>query len=414
MIGTPQVAGFCRFRSAWNQVRSRAVLSRQNFLRKAVVVHAGGEGNQWGYLYGNSKRNITGLLFATAFGITAQKNTTCESADDAQQRSSQKIARTAVLVRMHDPSEATLERLSAWVEDLCKHDDVDLWVSVDVTWKHFRARERIEAAIQTWPVKMQNAVGLHFYDRNDLLNEYPALIEVWKSIWLPCIPGGGTYLGAPMSLRDFGWGFHPESINVWFQKCISKKLKGIHQAPRDIYDFVWVLEDDVGFSDGLYSFVKHYVSDSADLVTGHGFTGHETAENGFGRPQPQIPGDWRWDKREWYGTKGWCWYHVRSSNFRERIEKLGAVQLASPEHAQRFSRNMLDELHNWGKADAIAWSEMSTPTICKAISTLRCRHLDSQTIGVPYSFKGRISREDWAAILNDPAQKGKIFHALKF
>ena len=310
----------------------------------------------------------------------------------------------AVLVRMQNPQESALERLRDWAEDLQYSKAADLWVSVDTTWRHIHAKERIERAVASWPEGLATSVQFHFYDRADLLQTYPVLVELLQSIAFPVIPGGGEYLGGVFGLRDVGWGFHVEAINLWYQQLAGRvSATGTSPSPCRIYSFVWVFEDDVGFSGKLSVLLQWYADDASDLIT-----------KNYTNPKPRIPTDWRWPSNASYSPDGWCWYYTNSTCFRERLERFGAVRKASAEHVQRFSQKFLRELHEWSSADAVAWSEMSTPSVCQAVPGLRCRTFDSTSLGNPFSHNGRVTRQEWTSILQDPERANRLYHALKF
>lgn len=323
------------------------------------------------------------------------------------QQSASKVAcsskRNAVLVRMHNPSEAALERLRVWAEDLHSSKTADLWISVDTTWQHLQARERIESAVACWPKELAASVRFHFYTRDDLLKSYPVLLELLQSLAFPVIPGGGHYLGGVFALRDLGWGFHVEAINLWYHQLAGNVAPhDTVDMPCKIYDYVWVFEDDVGFSGNLSVLLERYTEDTSDLIS-----------KNYHSQTPRIPADYCWPKNATYGPDGWCWYYTNSTSFRERLENLGASRKVSAEHVQRFSKRFLQELHEWSKADAVAWSEMATPTVCHAVG-FRCSTFDSRSLGIPFAYDGRVTRQEWAAVLKDPERANRLYHALKF
>eukprot|EP00930_Biecheleria_cincta_P003961 TRINITY_DN10486_c0_g1_i1.p1 TRINITY_DN10486_c0_g1~~TRINITY_DN10486_c0_g1_i1.p1 ORF type:complete len:229 (+),score=28.04 TRINITY_DN10486_c0_g1_i1:99-785(+) len=181
-----------------------------------------------------------GTAGAVVYHTCDAKNVTCSTNSEA---------RIAVLVRTHNPTETQLERLRTWAEDLqsCS-TPADLWISVDTSAEHLQAREKIMSAVASWPRDLAQSVRFHFYTGTDLLKAYPVFIELLQSITVPVIPGCGPYLGSVLPPRDLGWGFHVEAINLWYQQLAGgMNADCTPQAPREIYSFVWVFEDDVGF-----------------------------------------------------------------------------------------------------------------------------------------------------------------------
>ena len=192
---------------------------------------------------------------------------------------------------------------------------------------------------------------------------------------------------APASLA---WGFHLEAVNLWVQ-----------QTRKDLFEYVWVLEDDVGFSGDLCSdFCTSYVMDASDLLTGECFAVFQPLRT---RSQALV--------------SRWCWRATASDAFLSFVAP--GERLKCAEHVQRFSRAFLDRLHELsigasGQPPVAAWSEMGAPTLCRHLG-LKTGHLLSEHIGAPYSFNGRVAQEEWADLLlrRDHAKR-RLYHALKW
>mmetsp|Transcript_29458 Transcript_29458/g.66567 ORF Transcript_29458/g.66567 Transcript_29458/m.66567 type:complete len:123 (+) Transcript_29458:575-943(+) len=116
--------------------------------------------------------------------------------------------------------------------------------------------------------------------------------------------------------------------------------------------------------------------------------------------------DWWKEEREDVEDETWCWYHTCSTEFVERIG--GRPRLSSPEHVQRFSKRYLDTMTSWLHSGATAWSEMLMVMLCES-SGLTLGFLKPRHIGDPFSFEGRVTREQFAA-----APVGRFYHALKW
>ena len=84
---------------------------------------------------------------------------------------------------------------------------------------------------------------------------------------------------------------------------------------------------------------------------------------------------------------------------------------------QRFSRHFLDAAHRLSAAPAgrgvTAWSEMATPSLCHHLE-LRLGHLRAAHLGEPFSFAGRVTRDEWERLCDGGGRKGALFHALKW
>lgn len=312
-----------------------------------------------------------------------------------------KMPRVALVVRVHCPSDAALERIHDWAADLIKQGGqtalADFWISIDSTFPCYRGRERVEHAIAQWSPTLQAGIRLHLYSASDLLHAYPVLFELLPLVVNPVIPGGGTYQDTKFPLRSLAWGFHAEAINLWFQGTGCD------------YDYVWVFEDDVGYSGVISKLILDHVDDTSDLISGAGVT--DPGGDGFGCPRPKLPGCWTVPAKFCFNgnSDGWCWYYTRSASFHERLQGLGGDYRNSSEHVQRFSRRLLCELHRWSNEGASAWSEMSTPTVCLAVPGMRCRTLDPAHCGEPFAFDGHVTEVQWKEILQDPRRKNQLF-----
>ena len=65
---------------------------------------------------------------------------------------------------------------------------------------------------------------------------------------------------------------------------------------------------------------------------------------------------------------------------------------------------------------AIAWSEQSIPTICRATPGVTTAALRPGHVGAPFRWDGRVSELEWARLRGGRSArtKGKLYHALKF
>ncbi|KAK7248777.1 hypothetical protein SO694_00041163 [Aureococcus anophagefferens] len=150
---------------------------------------------------------------------------------------------------------------------------------------------------------------------------------------------------------------------------------------------VWKLEDDVGYSGDLREFVGRFDAEPADLLTAD--AGHR-------------PGS-RW----WWADAATPAYLAAYAP-RDR--------LASREHAQRFSRRLLDRLHDLHGRGVTAWSEALAVTVCAAAPDLVLERLPPSVLGDPYAHDGRVSERAWRDVVDGRSarKKRKLYHALKF
>ena len=297
----------------------------------------------------------------------------------------------AVVVRSHNPTEAALARMASWARDL-EGSGVALIISLDMTTqsstrRRLRAssssrkrsreedgvcRSRSPARLVHDAVAASVAAEVHVYDEAEMVEAYPALREVAKT---RRIADTTEFKSKELSLA---WGFHVEALNLWYQRRRTTKV-----------DFVWKLEDDVGFSGSLLDLVRSFEDDGADLLTAD--VDH--------RPGP------RW----WWADAGTAEYYAAYGRARQR--------LASREHAQRFSRALLDRLHALSVDRGItAWSEALPVVVCAAAEDLVLAKLPRSLLGDPFAHDGRVTERAWRDICEGRSarKKGRLYHALKF
>lgn len=257
--------------------------------------------------------------------------------------------RTCVLVRSHNPTAAALGRVKRWEADLAS-EGISLFVSIDVSLRPGRRTAR-----------ELRGMNLHTYRCADVIREYDALGSVVST---------ATRISSTMPLPELSilsWGFHLECINIWAQVHASE------------FDFVWVVEDDVGFAGSIAAFIRAYSSNSADLLC-------ESVEP---------------------VTDEWTWRGVASKPFIESVTMFKAA-----EHVQRFSARFLGAAHSLARRGTVAWSEMAAPSLCMHIQ-YDLALFDAAHVGHKYAFDARVTQEEWES-LDNGAGVPRIYHALKW
>ena len=312
--------------------------------------------------------------------------------------------KTAVLVRSYNPSIAAVHRVLSWAEQLKDADElsVDLWISIDVSLprpgsagktnatdgKRRRTAKRLtcgathgssyEGTVKDYIGKQASLCNLKIgkdihvceYTEIDMLKLYPSLSLCAKK---------PAYVNSKIKRRggcSLAWGFHVEAINYWFQTQQSQR-----------YKFVWVVEDDVGFSGNFSEFISSYSANEEDFI--------------YDTKAPV--------------TDAWHWRKVHTPYFNSSFEN----HLVASEHVQRFSQKLLNRLHKLGTTHKChGWSESLVPTIAfhepyqfKTFSMRRKSH-----VGAIFKWDGRITEKMWSRISNGYSlrQKNKLYHALKW
>jgi hypothetical protein len=329
--------------------------------------------------------------------------------------------RQAVVCRCHDPSPAATDRLSQWAAQ-CNAAGIDFIISLDNTqsWsntpKERRSRKRKRLAkheekkhkcgsshtspsvvspthrlLREFAIKGVQ-VHVHRYTEGELLRSFPALPVMQK------------YLLEEMKVYELlsgkctmAWGFHVECLCLWWN---HSKEKNQGEAK---YDYIWVVEDDVGISQSITSLIREYENEESDLIT-------DGAEE---------------------MAKEWFWKDVFSNNFNAKI---GSHKIVAKEHVQRLSKKLMERLMVLtAKEGVCAWSEAFTSTVAFNDDALSMGGFKQIHLGEPYCWNGRVNREEWEVIKSEESDSSsssssstgstegsvvpavpKMYHALKF
>ena len=337
---------------------------------------------------------------------------------------------TAVLVRSHNPTAATICRLAEWHASLSAAN-VPLHLSMDVT--HGRAAaDEVKLAL--------SGVRMHTYTEAELMHRYPRLEAVrermageasWKGLAelaegqtceevTAALKGGWRkWAGARSSIA---WGMHTEAIRAWYQHLKAQHDEQALAWPP--FEFVWVLEDDVGFTAPLADLVRAYtrsgyVDRAADLITDA--PTRSTPVHGV-RCEPRQSGTAHEGTREAEGARvvweGWCWHDTCSDAYALLVPS--EQRWKTKEHAQRFSRRLLDELADRCDAGCSAWSEQAAVSLCLRGHDRGFRCAPLQKMSLPpdpsrqYNHDGRVTKEEYEELCRQPETRGCLLHALKW
>ena len=261
------------------------------------------------------------------------------------------LERTCILVRTHDPTQAMVERICAWALSAMSCN-VGFAVSVDATNPPGLAAASLLREV------LPLGAFVHSYTEADLAAAYPVLQSEcirsadnpsggqWRAwgaharAWQPQNNGKSVAALWPASLA---WGFHAEAINLFAQQ--SQILTA--------FDYLWVLEDDVGFTGDLVrEMCAAYVCDTADLISSE--------------VEPIFRGG--------VSASQWCWTNTGSNAFLSLIPP--HQRCRSAEHVQRFSRRFLNSLHQLSAGCQVVVSTGGDPqTIVGAPPRYRCLKL---------------------------------------
>ena len=280
-----------------------------------------------------------------------------------------KLDEEIVLVyRTHNPTDATIQRLKAHIKDLAQYN-VKVWISIDRTFERYRSSQ--DKLIRAFEGNKQ--VRIHKFTEEQMKQRYPELGKIVendeknKEIWARAAIN-----------KSLTWMFHWEAIAL-----LNDDLRFKYQD----WKYIWVIEDDVGYTGNIAQFlIEQFKHSDADLI---------------GKSFPRSPPD---------AENTWLWKNFSSPEYVKFMD--GQQQIANGEHCQRFSRRLFDTWCEKMSQGIHAVSEMGTPMMVEKMG-YKTQDLAKEDMGL-YSYDIAIDEKQWKEIESDPKQARKLFHALKF
>lgn len=253
----------------------------------------------------------------------------------------------AILVRVdHRVTHSMVSRILEWSTNTL----YPLYVSADTTYgdcSHF------------CDIFRKNDIKVHYYDETDMCDLFPGLQQLgelgpyWKS-----------------EGKSLAWGFHVEAICLWTST-----------VPLT-FDYLWIIEPDVGICPSIHILFQEYCSVSADLLS-----------------TPPIAVD-----------SSWAWFNAHSPEYQNEINPL--ERLKTSEHVQRFSRDYILHLHYCSSRGLTAWSEESSITHCIRSPFFVYKPFNDCHISNKYSWNSSVTEEEFNSVrLKSNLQ---LYHALKY
>ncbi|CAJ1371996.1 unnamed protein product, partial [Effrenium voratum] len=277
----------------------------------------------------------------------------------------------AVLVRVHGgTSQAMLRRHLAWAEEAREAErrlqaPVSVWLLADETFAGQSIQDRLRGiAGEVGAGLAGGAPQVFSYREAEMVQRFPALEAIRAA--LPDRPEVRDCFRLP-GLKSLAWCFHVESLLLWWAR---------EGAPKPKY--LWVLEDDVGYSGHLGHFLSAYQHEPADLVS-HAL-------------QPAEP--------------TWVWYTAASKAFDDLVQR---PRLRCAEHVQRLSSRLMEALQNFARSGVSGWSEMSVPTLCQLAGLSYCP-LKPEQVGQIFTFNGKVPEEAWPSICQNERTRNRWWH----
>jgi len=281
----------------------------------------------------------------------------------------------AFLVRTYSPTPAMSKRIVQWVSSLKSHPDVHAFISLDQTSNSSESRSRREFLLKELGAVGFDSHNIYKFTLNDVLQAYPAL--------------KGSHYREGDGQTGLGLGYQVQPIDMFVQTLPRK-----HRT----YDYLWVFEDDVGYTGDIAKLLQAYSRSSSDLIGGDNHTDYEqTFASQSDRYTRNFHVNGQTDLyRKWV-----------PADQRRRLE----------EHVLRFSPKLLGKLHDWSVAGAVDVSACMSATVCR-IEKMDCSKLKAEDLGTPYTWSKHYAihtQEAWDALVRKDvaAAHPRLYHPLK-
>lgn len=257
--------------------------------------------------------------------------------------------KVAVVVRFSNATESQIKRYFDW--ELSLPENYEFWFIINPIDETVEYRKK-----NTYYITMKR-----IYDT------YPSIRELRlpKHCINANIPDDKFYM----------WISHTESIMQWYHYTNNK------------YDYVWILEQDLGVTGSLSTILDHYNESTSDFIS------FDVAEE-----TPKFPH-----------------FHCYSNNYLEWRLKYSDKNkgYSTREFIQRWSKNLFNKLDEELINGMHAISEMSVVETT-VFNNLTYELLDSNQIGYKFGWNKRVGKGEWEKIRKKPKYNNQLFHALKF
>lgn len=171
------------------------------------------------------------------------------------------------------------------------------------------------------------------------------------------------------------WISHTESIIIFYNKL---KIK---------YNFIWIIEQDVGYVGNLYKFINMYKNNVNDLIT-----------FGVGKVNSK-----------------WVWFNCATEQYLKRRQLFFKYNYgyANREYVQRWSKIYINKLKNDLKNSFHSQTEASSIELIY-YHNLSYSTIPRKFIGYKFMAGKSLTEKQWINITKTNDNKNKLFHPLKF
>lgn len=244
-----------------------------------------------------------------------------------------------VLVKVSNPTQAQIKRYFKWKKAMSSDYRFEILSDRYLTIPHMKVNV-------IYPT--------------ELIKKWPKLLKM----------GGNCY---NRSLSYIMW----VSIIEHYILCVKRS--------KITFKYLWMIEQDLGYSGNLYEFMKQYENKDVDIVT-----------------------------REWIKqTTDWWSECYTPEYYNWRIKYHYNYKYQSYNWLSRINHKVIDILYNEFELGRHAQNEEA---LSEKIDPFKLTYIffNRSYHGYKYNWNSHIYAEEWKQILSDEKHKNKLFHALKF
>lgn len=254
----------------------------------------------------------------------------------------------AYVIRIHILQKEQYQRFIQWRKEI--PNDYSCFIVMDF--------------IQNVKIYNCNTIKINF---QNVTEKYPNIIEI------PRIKCANIQ---KKQHRFFMWAFHVEPIYIWYEQYGKE------------FDYVWIIEQDIGFSGNMYDFLGYFEDNNSDLLSLNVMIQH----------------------------KKWSSFNCATENYIEYREKMlgsNSICYQSNEYIQRWSKRLFYEIGKCLKKDYHRFSE-SFPIEVVIMSNLTYDTFPDKFKSDKLQYFSRVTKQLWKSYFTDPIYKNKLIHGLKF
>lgn len=254
---------------------------------------------------------------------------------------------SCIVIRISDVTYEQIHRYNMWLHYFPQEFKF-YFLSMRVTNISYISNSKIEQIVVSY---------------NDILYSFPNIMKLNGNC--------STF----KSFNLISWISHSESIILFYKKI---KMK---------YKYIWIIEQDVGYTGNLYRFIKLYDNNNNDLITFN------------------------------VGKKNnkWVWFYCATDKYirRRMLFFNDSYGYANREYVQRWSDVYISKISSDLFSHYHSQSESSS---IEAVfyHNLTYEEIPKKYIGSPLCAGKSITQNKWKSILSNKSKSNKFFHPLKF